>query len=65
MNGNTFYDFTLGDIAGIVLDCGEDKTDDHAEYGHTVACHGFRLRETRWLEKRSTAASARERRTAS
>lgn len=51
MNGNTFYSFTLGDIAGIVLDCGEDKTDDHAEYGHTVACHGFRLRETRWLEK--------------
>ena len=49
--GSTYYSFTLGDIAGIVLDCGEDKTDDHAEYGHTVCCHGFRKTETKWLEK--------------
>lgn len=33
------------------MDCGEDKTDDHAEYGHTVCCHEFRLEETEYLKK--------------
>ena len=50
-NGNTYYSFKLGNIWGLVLDCGEDKTDDHAEYGCTVACHGFRERETEYIQK--------------
>ena len=29
----TYYTFTLPALSGIVLDCGEDKWDDHAEYG--------------------------------
>ncbi|MBQ8510810.1 MAG: metallophosphoesterase [Clostridia bacterium] len=57
-NGNSFFTFRLGDVWGIVLDCGEDKSDDHAEYGHTVCCHAFRLRETRFLEK--VIANAKE-----
>ena len=50
-NGNSYYTFRLGKIWGIVMDCGEDKPDDHAEYGHTVSCHQFRLEETEWLDK--------------
>ncbi len=50
-NGNTYFTFRLGPIWGIVLDCGEDKFDDHYEYGHTVCCDAFRKRETRFLEK--------------
>ena len=50
-NGNSFFETTLGDIHMIILDCGEDKDDSHAEYGHTVCCHAFRKRETAWLEK--------------
>lgn len=49
--GNTYYSFRLGNIWGILLDCGEDKTDDHAEYGHTVSCHVFRERQTEFLKK--------------
>lgn len=48
-NGKTYYTFRLGRIWGVLLDCGEDKPDDHPEYGYTVACHGFRKRQTAFL----------------
>lgn len=47
--GNTYYTFRLGSIWGVILDCGEDKPDDHPEYGFTVACHAFRLQQTQFL----------------
>ncbi len=47
---NTYYTFRLGSIWGIILDCGEDKTDEHPEYGFTVACHDFRERQTEFLK---------------
>lgn len=50
-SGNTYYSFRLGNIWGILLDCGEDKSDDHEEYGFTVACHVFRERQTEFLKK--------------
>ena len=49
-HGNTFYSFRLGGVWGVVLDCGEDKQDDHPEYGLTVSCHSFRLRQTAFLK---------------
>ncbi len=49
-NGNVYYTFRLGNIWGMVLDTGEDKPDDHPEYGFTVACHKFRERETEFLK---------------
>ena len=49
--GNTYYSFRLGNIWGILLDCGEDKNDDHPEYGFSVACHVFRERQTDFLKK--------------
>lgn len=49
-NGKTYYSFRLGNIWGIILDCGEDKDDSHAEYGHTVACHQFREKETEYIK---------------
>lgn len=50
-NGNSFYTFKLGSIWGIVLDCGEDKEDSHAEYGHTVCCHEFRKRQSMFIRE--------------
>ena len=50
-NGNSFYSFRLGNLWGILLDCGEDKTDDHPEYGGTICCHAFRERETAYLQE--------------
>ncbi len=47
--GKTYYSFRLGPVWGLVLDCGEDKADDHAEYGGTVCCHAFRLAQTDFL----------------
>jgi len=47
--GNTYYTFRLGSIWGILLDCGEDKPDEHPAYGYTVACHAFRERQTDFL----------------
>ncbi len=49
-NGNTYYTFRLGSIWGLVLDCGEDKADEHPEYGFTVACHQFRKRQTEFIK---------------
>ena len=30
---NTYFTFALGCLQGVVLDCGEDKVDNHLEYG--------------------------------
>ena len=51
MNGKTYYSFRLGPLWGIILDCGEDKADDHEQYGNTVCCHAFRLKETEYLKQ--------------
>lgn len=57
-NGRTYFTFRLGNVWGLVLDCGEDKRDSSEEYGYTVACHPFRLEQTRFL--RELAAHAAE-----
>lgn len=49
--GNTYYTIRLGNLWFVLLDCGEDKPDDHPEYGFTVACHVFRKRQTEFLKK--------------
>lgn len=50
-NGKTYFSFRVGPVWGLVLDCGEDKNDDHPEYGGTVCFHNFRLGETKFIEK--------------
>ena len=50
-NGKTYYTFRVGPLWGISLDCGEDKVDDSDEYGNTVCCHSFRLKETEYLNR--------------
>lgn len=48
--GLSYYTIRVGSIWAILLDCGEDKTDDHAEYGDTVDCHTFREAQTDFLK---------------
>ena len=50
-NGRSYYTFRVGHIWGVVLDCGEDKSDDHKEYGNTICCEDFRRRETEFLKQ--------------
>lgn len=49
--GRTYYTFCVGNIWGIVLDCGEDKPDENEEYGYTVRCHEFRRRQTEFIKE--------------
>lgn len=49
-NGRPYYTFRLGSLWGMVLDCGEDKLDTHEEYGNTVCFHGYRLKETEFIQ---------------
>ena len=49
-NGCSYYSFRLGRLWGLVLDCGEDKADENAEYGNTVCCADFRRRETEYIK---------------
>ena len=49
-HGRSYYTFRLGSLWGMVLDCGEDKLDAHAEYAHTICCTDFRQRQTAWMQ---------------
>lgn len=54
----TYYEFNIGCIKGIVLDCGEDKPDDHAifdraqpyVYNGVNVFSEYRKRELEWLK---------------
>ena len=50
-HGRSYFSFRLGSLWGLVLDCGEDKSDDHAEYGNTICCADFRRRETEFMRR--------------
>lgn len=48
-NGRSYYTFRVGQVWGLVLDCGEDKPDGNCEYGHTICCEDFRKRESDFI----------------
>ena len=48
-DGRCYFTFRLGSLWGVVLDCGEDKSDDHAEYGPIADFEAFRRVETEFL----------------
>ncbi len=49
--GKSYYTFRIGNVWGIILDCGEDKVDGHEEYGGTICCHEFRQKQTKFLKE--------------
>lgn len=46
-----YYRFSVGILAGVILDCGEDKYDTQVEYGGVNAFEPYRREETRFLKK--------------
>lgn len=48
-NGNLYYTFRIGSIWGVVLDCGEDKNDDHPEYGGMANFKKYREDQVEFL----------------
>ena len=47
--GRFYYTVRLGPVWMLVLDCGEDKNDDHREYAGTTAFHKYRQKETAFI----------------
>jgi len=45
-----FFAMSAGPVRFIVLDCGEDKTDDHQEYSGLNDFAGFRAQQAEWLK---------------
>ena len=46
-----YFSFVRGPVHFLVLDSGEDKTDDSVEYGGLAAFDRYREKQARWLEK--------------
>ena len=49
--GKSYYTVRLGRLWFLLLDCGEDKSDDHEEYGGANCCHVFRVEENAFLDR--------------
>lgn len=50
-NGSVYFTLHIGRMFCIMLDCGEDKPDNHPEYGVTAAFEPYREAETEFIEK--------------
>lgn len=50
-DGRFFHSFRQGPVHFLVLDSGEDKTDDNWEYGGLAAFDQYREKQREWLEK--------------
>lgn len=48
-HGLFYYTVKIGSMQILVLDCGEDKNDDHREYAGTIAFHKYRKKETAFI----------------
>ncbi|GAA4470198.1 metallophosphoesterase [Nibrella saemangeumensis] len=49
--GKYYYAFTRGPVRFVILDSGEDKTDNSVEYGGLSAFDRYRETQKKWLEK--------------
>ncbi len=47
----SYYEIIMGDIYGIVLDCGGSYTDNYEDIADTIDFEPYRAEQTRWLEK--------------
>jgi len=50
-NGLSYYTVKFKRLWLLILDCGEDKVDAHAEYSNTIRCHYFRRMEDKFLKE--------------
>lgn len=46
-----YFSFTFRSLCGVALDCGEDKPDDHIEYGGANDFESYRKRQTEFLRR--------------
>jgi 3',5'-cyclic AMP phosphodiesterase CpdA len=55
-----YFAFSAGPVRWVVLDYGEDKPDDHAEYSGLVDFDSFRREETAWLKSEIASPAFRK-----
>jgi predicted phosphodiesterase len=55
-----YFAMTAGPIRFVFLDCGEDKTDDHAEYSGLTDFSGYRERQKEWLNSEVSSVAFQE-----
>lgn len=58
--GKPYFAFTAGPVRFLVLDCGEDKSDDHKEYAGLVDFESFREEQTAWLKQELASKAFRQ-----
>jgi hypothetical protein len=55
-----YFAFSAGSVRFVVLDCGEDKPDDHTAYSGLVDFASFRREETAWLKTELASPAFRQ-----
>ncbi|HPM03014.1 MAG TPA: metallophosphoesterase [Candidatus Cloacimonadota bacterium] len=55
--GQVYRTFNVGDVAFIILDCGEDKPDSSIEYSGLADFDAYRLEQAKWLKEAINAES--------
>lgn len=50
-DGRAYFEFSVGPVWGVVLDCGEDKYDNHPEYRGLNFFETYRKEELKFLKK--------------
>ncbi|MDR2561662.1 MAG: metallophosphoesterase [Holophagales bacterium] len=58
-SGQFYYSFSHGGVYFMVLSAGEDKPDDHPEYGGLVAFEPYRAEQAKWIEKELQSNAAK------
>jgi predicted phosphodiesterase len=58
--GQSYFALTLGPVRFVVLDCGEDKSDDHKEYSGLNDFSGFRQTQAEWLRGELNSAAFKQ-----
>jgi Icc-related predicted phosphoesterase len=55
-----YFAFSAGTVRFLVLDCGEDKPDNHPEYSGLADFDSFRRAETEWLKQELASSACRQ-----
>lgn len=50
-DGKIYRSFNVGDVAFILLDCGEDKPDSDIEYSNLADFDAYRIEQAQWLKQ--------------
>jgi predicted phosphodiesterase len=59
-DGNIYRIFNVGDVAFIMLDCGEDKPDSDIEYSGLADFDAYRIEQAEWLKQAVQEKSFRD-----